>query len=48
MTFKIRKNEDVQAFNEKINEINNKLTNDLKIEFKIKNQNTRKPMYQCI
>ncbi len=44
MSFKIRKNEDIQAFNEKVNEINNKLTNDMKIEFRIKNQNTRKPM----
>jgi len=45
MSFKIRKNDDIQAFEEKVNEVNNKLTNDMKIEIRIKNQNTRKPMY---
>ena len=45
MSFKIRKNDDIQAFEEKVNEVNNKLTNDMKIEIRIKNQNTKKPMY---
>jgi hypothetical protein len=44
MCFKIRKNEDIQAFNEKLNEINKKLSNDMNIEFRVKNQNTKKPM----
>ena len=44
LAFKIRKNEDIEGFNEKLKEINQKIVKDFKIELKVKNKSTKKPL----
>lgn len=44
LTYKIRKNEDIVGFNDKLSEINSKIGADFKIGVKAKNNTNKRPM----
>jgi len=44
LTYKIRKNEDIDGFNEKLDKINEKITKQFKIDLKVKVDTNKRPM----
>ena len=44
LTFKVRKNDDNEGFNDKLKEINSKVVKDFKAEMKTKSDTNRRPM----
>lgn len=45
VTFKVRKNEEISGFNEKLQEINKTIGKEMKAEFHTKKETNRRPMY---